>query len=97
MKPDIADTGKGTPGSRLCLCGARFVGCPSHCVIGMLAAMECCHPPGVLKRGINGTYHHVSEQHLHRCLSEFDFRYNTRKITDGERFVKLIGKVAGKD
>jgi hypothetical protein len=50
----------------------------------------------LLKRGVNGTYHHVSEQHLHRYLSEFDFRYNTRKITDGERSVKLIGKVAGK-
>jgi transposase-like protein len=50
----------------------------------------------LLKRGINGTYHHVSEQHLHRYLSEFDFRYNTRKITDGERSAKLIGKVAGK-
>jgi transposase-like protein len=50
----------------------------------------------LLKRGINGIYHHVSEQHLHRYLSEFDFRYNTRKITDGERSVKLISKVAGK-
>jgi transposase-like protein len=50
----------------------------------------------LLKRGINGTYHHVSEQHLHRYLSEFDFRYNTRKITDGERSEKLIGKCGGK-
>ena len=50
----------------------------------------------LLKRGINGTYHHVSEQHLHRYLSEFDFRYNTLKITDGERSVKLIGKAGGK-
>jgi hypothetical protein len=50
----------------------------------------------LLKRGINGTYHHVSTQHLHRYLSEFDFRYNTRKITDGERSAKLIGRVAGK-
>jgi len=50
----------------------------------------------LLKRGINGTFHHVSKQHLHRYLSEFDFRYNHRKITDGERSCKLIGKVAGK-
>lgn len=50
----------------------------------------------LLKRGITGTYHHVSAQHLHRYLSEFDFRYNTRKITDGERSMKLIGKVGGK-
>jgi len=50
----------------------------------------------LLKRGINGTFHHVSAQHLHRYLSEFDFRYNTRKITDGERSCRLIGKVGGK-
>jgi transposase-like protein len=50
----------------------------------------------LLKRGINGTYHHVSPQHLHRYLSEFDFRYSNRKITDGERSCRLIGRVAGK-
>ncbi len=32
----------------------------------------------IMKRGIIGTYHHVSEAHLHRYLAEFDFRYNTR-------------------
>ena len=33
----------------------------------------------ILKRGIYGVYHHVGKQHLHRYLSEFDFRYNSRK------------------
>lgn len=51
---------------------------------------------GLLKRGINGIYHHVGQQHLHRYLCEFDFRYNTRKITDGERTVALIKQVGGK-
>src|SRR5579872_2913921 len=32
-----------------------------------------------LKRGINGVYHHVGQQHLHRYLAEFDYRHNTRK------------------
>jgi len=32
----------------------------------------------ILKRGIYGIYQHVSEAHLKRYLSEFDFRYNTR-------------------
>jgi transposase-like protein len=50
----------------------------------------------LLKRGITGTYHHVGSQHLHRYLSEFDFRYNTRKLSDGQRSVKLIEKVSGK-
>jgi transposase-like protein len=39
----------------------------------------------ILKRGINGVYHHVGKQHLHRYLAEFDFRYNARKISDAER------------
>ena len=38
-----------------------------------------------LKRGINEVYHHVGKQHLHRYLSEFDFRYNSRKEKDGDR------------
>jgi hypothetical protein len=33
----------------------------------------------ILKRGIYGVYHHVSEAHLKRYLSEFDFRYNNRE------------------
>ena len=39
---------------------------------------------GLLKRGINGTFHHVSKKHLERYLSEFDFRYNLRKLKDSE-------------
>ncbi len=50
----------------------------------------------VLKRGINGVYHHVGKQHLHRYLSEFDFRYNARHIEDGERSLLAIQKVTGK-
>jgi hypothetical protein len=50
----------------------------------------------ILKRGINGVYHHVGKQHLHRYLSEFDFRYNSRHSTDGERSLLAIKKVTGK-
>ena len=32
----------------------------------------------ILKRGVIGVYHHVSQEHLHRYLAEFDFRYNER-------------------
>ncbi len=32
----------------------------------------------ILKRGVYGVFHHVSEAHLHRYLAEFDFRYNAR-------------------
>lgn len=53
----------------------------------------------VLKRGITGTYHHVSEQHLKRYLAEFDFRHNERaalKVTDDERAIKIIKGAEGK-
>jgi len=50
----------------------------------------------ILKRGINGVYHHVGKNHLHRYLSEFDFRYNSRHIEDGERSLLAIRKVTGK-
>jgi transposase-like protein len=32
----------------------------------------------ILKRGLFGTYQHVSDHHLHRYLAEFDFRYSNR-------------------
>jgi len=49
-----------------------------------------------LKRSIDGTHHHVSEEHLGRYLAEFDFRSSTHKITDTERLNRLMGKVAGR-
>ncbi len=53
----------------------------------------------ILKRGISGTYHHVSQQHLKRYLAEFDFRYNHRaalKVTDAERAANAVKGVVGK-
>jgi transposase-like protein len=53
----------------------------------------------ILKRGIYGTYHHVSEAHLHRYLAEFDFRYNQRitlGINDDQRMAKATKGVVGK-
>ncbi|HWB85310.1 MAG TPA: IS1595 family transposase [Bryobacteraceae bacterium] len=49
-----------------------------------------------LKRGINGVYHHVGKHHLHRYLSEFDFRYNAREVSDVERRNLCIAQVGGK-
>jgi transposase-like protein len=50
----------------------------------------------ILKRGVNGVYHHVSRAHLHRYLTEFDFRYNTRHMTDGNRTIMAITMGEGK-
>ena len=39
----------------------------------------------LLKRGIHGAFHHVSKKYLQRYCDEFAFRWNHRKVTDGER------------
>jgi transposase-like protein len=49
-----------------------------------------------LKRSLDGTHHQVSREHLHRYVSEFDFRYSTCKMTDTERVGQLVRKVAGR-
>lgn len=53
----------------------------------------------VFKRGMTGTYQHCGSQHLHRYLSEFDFRYNNRTalgIDDGERARNALRGIEGK-
>lgn len=50
----------------------------------------------LLKRGLIGTFHHVGEQHLQRYVTEFDFRWNHRKVTDRERSDTLLQSIAGK-
>lgn len=53
----------------------------------------------VFKRGMKGVYQHCGQQHLHRYVAEFDFRYTNRiakKIDDSERAEKILCGVAGK-
>jgi hypothetical protein len=50
----------------------------------------------LLKRGVYGTFHSISEAHLHRYLAEFDFRANTRDLSDGERAAALLAGAKGK-
>jgi len=53
----------------------------------------------ILKRGIDGVYHHVSEAHLPRYLAEFDFRYNHLARdgwTDSQRTMEALRGVEGK-
>ncbi len=50
----------------------------------------------IVKRGIIGSFHHVSEAHLHRYMIEFDYRYNTRTVSDFERFSASIPGIVGK-
>lgn len=50
----------------------------------------------IFKRGVIGTYHHLSEAHIGRYCAEFDFRYNTRKISDVERTETALRGIEGK-
>jgi transposase-like protein len=53
----------------------------------------------IVKRGITGVYHSVSEAHLHRYLAEFDFRYNNRSglgCEDAERAERSLKGIVGK-
>jgi transposase-like protein len=53
----------------------------------------------IFKRGMKGIYQHCSEKHLHRYLSEFDFRYSNRialGVDDGERADLAVKGAAGK-
>ncbi|MCH7480412.1 MAG: transposase [Chloroflexi bacterium] len=50
----------------------------------------------LLKRGIVGTFHHVSEQHLDRYIDEFAFRWDNRSMSDGQRMIEAVKGVGGK-
>lgn len=57
------------------------------------------HSGKILKRGITGSFHSVSEQHLQRYVNEFAFRWNTRSalgIEDFERAAELLKAIEGK-
>lgn len=44
----------------------------------------------LLKRGIIGIYHQVSEKHLDKYLDEFEYRYNTKDLSDSGRFSNML-------
>lgn len=50
----------------------------------------------LMKRAVYGTHHSVSEAHLSRYLAEWDFKWNTRKIKDGERAALIAKGIEGK-
>ncbi len=50
----------------------------------------------LLKRGITGSFHHVSPEHLHRYCDEFSFRWSYRFVSDSERTEIAIRQAEGK-
>jgi transposase-like protein len=53
----------------------------------------------IFKRGMRGVYQHCGKQHLHRYLSEFDFRYSNRVklgVDDTQRAARALKGISGK-
>ncbi len=50
----------------------------------------------VMKRGVYGIYHQISYKHLQAYCNEFSYRYNSRKLTDGQRFELSLRNIEGR-
>jgi len=48
---------------------------------------------GNFRRQIDGIHHHVSVRHLHRYSNEFEFKYNTRTMKDGQRTAQAVRRL----
>lgn len=65
-------------------------------------AREMAHTNGMeafwalLKRGFNGTFHHISPQHLHRYVNEFAGRHNIRDLDTLVQMTVIAQGMVGK-
>ncbi len=50
----------------------------------------------LFKRGVVGSFHHISKRHMNRYLNEFSFRWDLRKVSDAERTDEAIRASDGK-
>jgi transposase-like protein len=50
----------------------------------------------LFKRGVVGSFHHISKRHMNKYLNEFSFRWDLRKVSDGERTEEAIKASEGK-
>ena len=50
----------------------------------------------LFKRGLIGTFHHISEGYLPMYLHGFDYRVSSRELTDAERFALLMSQAQGR-
>ena len=75
-------------------------GAKEYCAIlpdGTKAHINTCESFfSLLKRGVYGSWHHVSREHLPKYANEFAFRWNHRKASDGARTVAAIQATGGK-
>lgn len=47
-------------------------------------------------RGVYGIYHHISKKHIDKYVDEFEFRFNTRKMKDSQRFSNALCHLNGR-
>jgi len=64
-------------------------------VDGQIHTNGCENFWSLLKRSIKGTYISVEPFHLFRYLDEHVYRFNNRKMTDGQRFLEAAASVFG--
>ena len=50
----------------------------------------------LLKRGYHGTYHHMSEKHLGRYVTEFSGRHNVRPTDTVDQMQSMVRNMAGR-
>ena len=50
----------------------------------------------LLKRGLHGTYHHVSRKHLDRYVTEFSGRHNARPLGTEVQMANIVKGMEGK-
>jgi len=50
----------------------------------------------LIKRGVYGTFHHISAKHLQRYCDEYDFRWDHRGVNDVDRAIQAIKQTEGK-
>jgi hypothetical protein len=49
-----------------------------------------------MKRGINGIYHSISFKHLQSYVNEYALRYNSRKVSENNRFNLVLTNMVGR-
>ena len=95
---DIPNVDLQTDRFRSCLVLGRM--CKSHEIVdhriwyarGSISTNRCENAWSLLARAVMGSFHHVSKKHLHRYLSEFDSRFNSRSDSLGRFFDGVLGQ-----
>lgn len=50
----------------------------------------------LIKRSVYGAFHHISKEHLPKYCDEVAFRWNHRKVSDGERMKAMLAMIVGR-